>query len=597
MYDFQQIIKTHKEILSKNKLLFNALGYIKMAIVLLLLYFLYLSFNQSFLLYLVIIDVTLLLLFIILSFYQESINKKVLYSKGIININKKNLDRISGEWSKFKDIGQEFINVDHHYSSDLDIVGNKSLFQFLNSTHTYHGRQIFANDLLNANYNKEEIINRQEAVIELSRDLEFSNHIEYYLSKISSDHSTKKLLDELKDNKKLLNNKLLKSILKYLPLFSLVTISFILIFKLTSLYPLIYSLLLIQTTIWVLSILKLQSYLSTITYLPYKLGAYSKVIELLKNIEFKSNKLNEIKYQFCDKNISVAKAMKKLSFISNMINVKHNGLIYFILNFLLLWDYQCVFLLEKWKDKYSHIAENWFVALGEFESLLSLSKLAYVCSNTSMPSILDENKKIVAKDIGHPLINNNIRINNDFTLDENIFIISGSNMSGKTTFLRTVGINLVLAQAGGFVIAKEMSCSIFKIATSIRIADNLNEGISTFYAELKRIKEIISLAKKEDNLIFLIDEIFKGTNSIDRLSGAKTVLTKLSQLNTVGLLTTHDLELCELENEITKIVNYSFSEQYLENNIIFDYKFKKGKSTSTNAKYLMKIVGIVDDES
>ena len=154
MYDFQQIIKTHKEILSKNKLLFNALGYIKMAIVLLLLYFLYLSFNQSFLLYLVIIDVTLLLLFIILSFYQESINKKVLYSKGIININKKNLDRISGEWSKFKDIGQEFINVDHHYSSDLDIVGNKSLFQFLNSTHTYHGRQIFANDLLNANYNK-----------------------------------------------------------------------------------------------------------------------------------------------------------------------------------------------------------------------------------------------------------------------------------------------------------------------------------------------------------------------------------------------------------------------------------------------------------
>jgi len=167
-------------------------------------------------------------------------------------------------------------------------------------------------------------------------------------------------------------------------------------------------------------------------------------------------------------------------------------------------------------------------------------------------------------------------------------------MSGKTTFMRTVGVNLVLARAGSFVCAKEMTASQLNVVTSMRIADNLSEGISTFYAELKRIKTMMALAKENAKTMFLIDEIFRGTNSVDRLIGAKTVLEKLNELGVVGMITTHDLELCEIVNQLPRIKNYSFSEQYLDHEILFDYKMKAGVSKTTNAKYLMQMMDIVD---
>jgi DNA mismatch repair ATPase MutS len=202
-----------------------------------------------------------------------------------------------------------------------------------------------------------------------------------------------------------------------------------------------------------------------------------------------------------------------------------------------------------------------------------------------------------AQELGHPLIPNDMRVNNDTACKNNIFIISGSNMSGKTTFLRTVGINLVLAHAGSFVCAKQMSFYVTQIMTSMRIVDDLNEGISTFYAEIKRIKGIIELAGKELGMFFLIDEIFRGTNSVDRLNGAKTVLSKLDKIGALGIITTHDLDLCEMVNSYSRIKNFSFSEDYRNNQIYFDYKLKVGKSTTTNAKYLMEMVGIMEEEN
>ena len=164
-------------------------------------------------------------------------------------------------------------------------------------------------------------------------------------------------------------------------------------------------------------------------------------------------------------------------------------------------------------------------------------------------------------------------------------------MSGKTTFLRTLGINLVLAYSGGPVYANKMSCPVLDIFTSMRVTDDLEKGISTFYAELLRIKEIINGAKENKNMIFFIDEIFKGTNSVDRILGAKNVIANLNKLGVIGVITTHDLELCALD-KYSRIKNYNFSEQYKDNKIHFDYKIRLGKSTSTNAKYLMKLVGI-----
>ncbi len=164
-------------------------------------------------------------------------------------------------------------------------------------------------------------------------------------------------------------------------------------------------------------------------------------------------------------------------------------------------------------------------------------------------------------------------------------------MSGKTTFLRTIGINLVLAYIGAPVFSDDMECSLLKIYTSMRITDDLKNGISTFYGELIRIKDIIDGAKIDKKMIFLIDEIFRGTNSKDRITGADTVIRNLSKAGVLGALTTHDLELCSI-SEDKRVRNYHFSEYYKDNKIYFDYKIREGKSTTTNAKYLMKIVGI-----
>lgn len=195
--------------------------------------------------------------------------------------------------------------------------------------------------------------------------------------------------------------------------------------------------------------------------------------------------------------------------------------------------------------------------------------------------------------MGHPLINEKERVVNDFALEDQICIVTGSNMSGKTTLLRTIGVNLVLAYAGAAVCAKGFTCSILDIFTSMRINDDLNSGISTFYAELLRIKTIIEYSKKKQPMLFLIDEVFRGTNSRDRVTGAKNVLMNLNKGWIIGLISTHDFELCDFENDVSgRIFNMHFTETYTDGEIRFDYKLREGRCKTANAKYLMKMVGI-----
>ncbi|WP_341876682.1 MutS family DNA mismatch repair protein [Defluviitalea saccharophila] len=591
---FIQFIKEHEASLKKQTAVFNFVGYVKLVLFLILIVSGYSTLTKGFPPVLIGTSLGIFIVFLGFWMYQDRLHEKIDYLSGVIAINNRHLDRISGKWDGFSDIGEEFIDPEHPYGCDLDIVGKKSLFQFLNRTHTWYGRHAFAKDLLHPSNTKEEIQKRQETILELSKDIEFTNQMEYYFSKIGLDNtSTPDLVNNLKDSKPFIPNNLLKFALIYAPVMTVLLIAFMLIFKAKNLYLTGATLAFLQALLWALGFPKTQMYLGTISNTSYKLAPYGTVIETLKDKKFHSEKLIEIQTQLSTSEYSAAQAIKDLDRILSKLSVRNNLIIYFILNVFLLWDYQCAFMLEAWKAKYAHLSEKWFLALGEFESLMSFSTLESVCNNFCMPAITDKNKTIEARDLGHPLLPNETRVNNDFSLHNNIFIISGSNMSGKTTFLRTVGINLVLAQAGSFVCAKEMTFSPLTIMTSMRIVDDLNEGISTFYAELKRIKTIIETAKNNSNMIFLIDEIFRGTNSVDRLIGAKTVVSKLNELNVAGLITTHDLELCNLANIYPRIDNYNFSEYYRDNTIYFDYKIKPGKSNTTNAKYLMKMIGII----
>ncbi|MBU5426318.1 DNA mismatch repair protein [Tissierella pigra] len=545
-----------------------------------------------------VIDFILTVIFIGLIIYHNVIKDRLNFSQEIININNEYLDRINGNWIDFNDIGEEFINKEHKYSFDLDIVGKKSLFQFINIANTWNGRRKLAKTLLESKYNKDEIYLRQEAIKELGSKLDFCQELEYLGRKHKEElQNPESLMEYTKNNEEVMKSQKIKKILHFLPIFVIPLSIGILVFKVKEVYSLIPLLILLQYLLWVIGFSKLNRILVPVGKFKSNLETYLDILKLLEKEKFESKKLKDLKEILFNKDYSSILGIEELDRITEKINLRYNNaLIYFLFNGLFLWDYECAYLLENWKKKYGVEVEKWIEVIGEIEALSSLSVFIQIEEDISFPTIDNSKLKIKADSLGHPLINSDIRILNDIEMDNNIFIITGSNMSGKTTFLRTLGINLVLAYSGGPVYADKMSCPIVSIYTSMRVTDDLKNGISTFYAELLRIKDIINEAKENKNMIFLIDEIFRGTNSIDRILGAKNVLANLNKLEVIGAITTHDLELCVLD-KYNRIKNYHFSEEYKDNKIHFDYKIRLGRSTSTNAKYLMKLVGIeiIDD--
>ena len=583
---FTALINEHEAYLKDNEGIFNLIGYIKLFLVAALAVLIIFMAIRNVTLELILISLGVFIVLAVLWIYHNRLNDKIDYSKGIIAICNQQIDRITGKWPTFEDTGSEFVDASHAYACDLDIVGKKSLFQLLNTTHTWHGRQAFANDLLQPTYHGNVLNQRQDAITELSNDIVFSSKMQYYLSKTKTDSSD--LLDDLQDKTPFIRFKSIRLILTFTPAITVLLLASFLVFQLNNLFPIVLLFLAIQAAAWTIGVSKLFRYLSSMTHLPSRLNAYNIVIKILKDHNFSSEKLNQIKAEL----VSAEKPIRTLSSIANRINIKHNFLIYFFLNIIILWDYECAFSLQEWKRKYAHLAENWFQSIGEFESLLSFSHLPNICDTTCLPETSEEKGLIEAKSFGHPLLPNENRVSNEFRFSDNIFIISGSNMSGKTTLLRTVGINVVLARAGSSVCAKSMVLSPLSVITSMRISDDLNEGVSTFYAELRRIKKILDVSEQQPSTLFLIDEIFKGTNSVDRLIGANTVIKTLNSMGAIGLVSTHDLELCNLSSTFSRIKNYHFIEHYKDNKILFDYKMRTGISNTSNAKYLMEMVGI-----
>ena len=614
---YLNLIEEYQSKLSREDSRYQFIGYVKLFLVLLFGICIFFANRNNFSLVYILLLTVVLTTLIIFWIHHLKIKAQMDLSKGILSICNKQIQRMNGEWSTFEDIGQEFVDPHHEYAMDLDIVGPKSLFQYLNTTCTWHGRTALAGDLLYSNYEPSQLLKRQKAVQELSNNTNFSNQLQYRLSKIGLDPSTPKLIECLKDKTPFLKSKELRIIVGILPGFTLLFLLASFIFQTPVIYWISFGLVVIQMVLWAAFMVKVNHYLQVLSRLPYKLGAYDDVIELILNREhstFSSDKLIEIQEQLQDATGEV----RALGKIANRVNIKPNPILYFLANILLLWDCQCAFALQKWKEKNALSSEEWFLAIGELESLLSLAQLPNLCAGTCLPTFTKEGRAIQVSQLGHPLLPNESRVCNDFHFKDNIVIISGSNMSGKTTFLRTVGMNMILARAGGFVCAYEMECSLLDVITSMRITDDLNEGVSTFYAELKQVKKVIDSAQENPKMLFLIDEIFRGTNSVDRLLGAKTVIKELATLNSVGLISTHDLELCQLENikreethetmgssglpttprnrgKTVSIKNAHFSEHYENNKIHFNYLLKEGISTTSNARFLMEMVGIYAD--
>lgn len=534
-----------------------------------------------------------LIAFLYLIVKHNRISRELKKLNCMADINRRYIDRMNSDWVNFSDCGQEFVNASHPYTGDLDIFGPKSLFQWVNTANTYYGRKMLCELLENPDKNTYAIEKRQKAVKELSKKLDFCQELQCEgMLATEAANDPESMLSYTEDKLKRFKNDRVINLFYILPASVILTFT---LYFLGSRIPVFVPLLLlcIQMSVCAVGYKRNTEIISNVSGLKKKLDAFGNLLKRIEQEKFTDEYLSGLRQEFFTNNSPASASIKQLEKIANAIDIRFSTVLYFILNFGLLWDYHCVFALEDWKRLYGGQIRKWLETVGQIEAISSLAVIGHMYPEWVFPIFTEKNLKFLAGKMGHPLIPENKCVCNDFEINNGACVITGSNMSGKTTLLRTVGINLVLAYSGAPVFAQKMECSVMGIFTSMRVRDDLNSGISTYYAELLRIKMMIEYSKKEQPMIYMIDEIFMGTNSLDRITGARSVLKNLNKSWIIGLISTHDFELCDLEEERQEnIKNYHFTEQYINNEIKFDYMLRPGRSRTTNARYLMKMVGI-----
>src|SRR5690606_38724456 len=475
------------------------------------------------------------------------------------------------------DTGHEFVNHNHPYISDLDIFGQHSVFQLVNRTTTESG-MILLSKWLSEPASNNEINERQIAIKEISPKLEWRQDFQasgMHFQNKKSDYF--KLLEWVKKPVVLIKyGRLYSTIAIILPVL-FVLFSYFFYSNLDSLNGFIYFSLMILVLFTNYIILRraapqAEYIVETSTKNLKTLRGYTTLINKIEKESFKSKKLNELQSIFNHNKYSASNEIIKLCRILDFSQQKGikgqpfgGNQFYPFLNFFLLFDVHLVIDTEKWKLKNKETLKSWADVISEFEVINSFAGFSYSNPSYTFPEISERNTYVHFELLGHPLINSNTRVCNDFHSEGqgDVVMITGSNMGGKSTFLRTVGVNLVLALAGAPCCAKYGQVSNLKLFTSMRTQDNLKEGVSSFYAELDRIEKLLKLIESSTNVFFLLDEMFKGTNSEDRHRGGFSFINQLNKLKTSGIIATHDIELAKLSENKKLVANYSFNSEMI----------------------------------
>jgi MutS domain V len=527
-------------------------------------------------------------------FHSDLYKKRFVIEKKLL-INKKGLSRINGDWGDFEDTGDQFIDHAHPYTYDLDIFGKHSLYQWICTAHTYSGRNALADALSSQQKERLPILAKQDAVKELAALPDWRQQFELYgmLSETGDDPS--RFLEWAENKKKTFNNPVVSLLLRILPYISLCIGLYGFLFHDTLIFfAVVYGLQLALFGV------VLHSRTAPVIEKYEKNGkllfAFSQLINTIEKQQFTSSYNIQLRNRLITGNHkSASSILASLSKILTATEIRSSPMVHAIANAVWLWDVQCVIKADTLKIVYGSDFRMWITAIGQFEVVASLAISGFENPQWIYPEISDSALKINAEKIGHPLINAVTRIVNNITIDNAgvVAVITGSNMSGKSTFLRTLAINTVLAYAGAPVCAVAFVLPLVNIYSSMRISDDLSSHVSTFYAELVRIRMVVEAVKRGEKVLFLLDELFRGTNSQDRHDGAVAVLKTLSNSNTIGIVSTHDLELCNLaEISPDRYVNFHFEEFYRNDTIEFDYTLKMGRSTTKNALFLIRMIGI-----
>lgn len=583
----QQLLQQQKKFQQK-KTIFGILRFGTVALLIGLFYFLW-AIGP---LYVAIAAIILFITFVKLVYRDIDNRAALLHVNHMILINEAELKAVEGDFYQFG-CGNEHIPKDHYYANDLDIFGHASLFQLLNRTTSEMGSHQLASWLTDP-ASTEEIPKRQEAIRELKEKLLWRQELQAYgRETIIRQTTLSRLRSWLNEPPVFIHFKPWQWLRYVLPAIIL-SVVILAIFKLIHL-NLLYLFLLLYAII-AFQINKLIAPLhEKLSKMVDELDILSQSINLVEKEIFHTDLLSVLKENFVSSQRPASKNIGQIKKILDRLDIRYNIVLSAPLNLLLLWNLQQVLDLEKWKKKHIPDVDKWFQTLGIFEALSSLATLHFNNPGWIFPSINQEHFFIEASGLGHPLINKSKRINNYIGIQQSgyIMLVTGSNMAGKSTYLRSVGINVVLAMAGAPVCATAFVFSPVQLLTSMRIADNLEESTSTFYAELKKLKHIIEKVNNGEKVFVLLDEILRGTNSLDRHTGSVALIKQLIRHKASAIIATHDLGLADLQKIFPEnILNFHFDVQVKQDELFFDYELKPGVCTSMNASILMKKIGI-----
>ncbi len=490
------------------------------------------------------------------------------------------------------DEGSEFIDPTHAYSYDIDLFGRGSFFQYINRTSINEGRKRLFNTLTENTISS--IEKKQETIQELASKPVWRQRFSAIASLVKVQHSAKDIVRWIHNYKIVFPN-----FLQFLPtLFSVISLVLI---SVVSLSFLSFNILLIWFFIGLIItgvyLKKVNTIYQDADKAKDTFKQYHQLLNEIENISFNSQLLQEKQAAIKTESKKASAIFASFSKILDALDQRNNFLIAILGNAFFLRGTQQAFKVEQWIKSYAYKVENWFEVIAFFDAQNSLSNVAFNHPTYSFPVIQQGDDVVHAKQLGHPLLKSEQRIDNDYLIrQEEFFIITGANMAGKSTFLRTVSLSIVMANIGLPVCANSYTYNPIQLITSMRTSDSLTDDASYFFSELKRLKFIVDKINpkaKENKYFVILDEILKGTNSTDKAIGSKKFVEKLVASNSTGIIATHDLSLCETEKTLPQIRNYYFDAEIINDELHFDYRLKNGICKNMNASFLLKKMEIV----
>lgn len=587
----EKINSLQKEITKQQKGI-NFIFYTRLLSFILAFIVFFLTLQQS-VLFASLLTIVIIILFLFLLKKELRAQREIEYLKNRILLNEREILRLNNQLTSF-DTGKEFLNKEHPFMSDLDIFGDRSIFQLLNRTCTYTGKIKLTKWMITPLLYKVEIEQRQKAVCCLSKKLEWGQRFIATGMSANENESDSDIIRKWLTEENHFSSVFLKSLSVALPIVTILALMLQLMNVIGS--GAFTALFLLQ--LWVIGS-KLKKTNRIHNQLSRKLNTvekYSALIDMIETEDFEAETLKRLKNELTSGNIRASIIINKLKKIVNTLDARLNMIVGIVLNGIFLFDINVMIRLENWKKIHKTDFLKWIDIIGEFDAFISLGIYAHNNPEYTYPDISTEEFLIHTERIGHPLINKSKLVKNNYSINglSHVDLLTGANMAGKSTFLRTIGVNLTLAMIGLPVCADKFTFTPIRLFTSLRTNDSLQENESFFYAELKRLHQLIQQYEKGEKVFFLLDEILKGTNSKDQHHGSEALIKKMIFLKGVGIVATHDVELSKLVQDFPKNIRNLCFEITIDNDkLSFDYQVKNGVCSTMNASFLMKKMGII----